>query len=61
MKAKAGRQQNLPGGLSPADVAPADDEALDRFLEDTRAYLKILDGSSRLKIDLAYDGLDISL
>ncbi len=38
-----------------------DDDALDRFLEDTRAYLKILDGSSRLKIDLAYDGLDIEL
>jgi phosphoribosyl 1,2-cyclic phosphodiesterase len=38
-----------------------DDDALDRFLEDTRAYLKILDGSSRLKIDLAYDGLDIKL
>jgi len=38
-----------------------DDEALDRFLEDTRAYLKILDGSSSLKIDLAYDGLDIEL
>ncbi len=38
-----------------------DDDALDRFLEDTRAYLKILDGSSSLKIDLAYDGLDIEL
>jgi len=38
-----------------------DDDALDRFLEDTRAYLKILDGSSRLKIDLAYDGLNIKL
>lgn len=38
-----------------------DDDALDRFLEDTRAYLKILDGSSRLKIDLASDGLDIKL
>jgi phosphoribosyl 1,2-cyclic phosphodiesterase len=37
------------------------DEALDRFLADTRDYLKIHDPSSPLRIDLAYDGLEIAL
>lgn len=38
-----------------------DDERLDEFLEDTRKYLKIYDDTSLLKIDLAYDGLQIEL
>ena len=38
-----------------------DDENLDQFLEDTRAYLNILAGSYPLKIDLAYDGLEIEV
>jgi phosphoribosyl 1,2-cyclic phosphodiesterase len=37
------------------------DEALDRFLAETRDYLKIHDPSSSLRIDLAYDGLEIPL
>jgi phosphoribosyl 1,2-cyclic phosphodiesterase len=37
------------------------DEALDRFLAETREYLKIHDPSSPLRIDLAYDGLEIAL
>lgn len=38
-----------------------DDEALDQFLIDTRKYLKILDGSSRMEIHLAYDDLTIEI
>ena len=38
-----------------------DDEALDQFLDDTRKYLKIQPGSYPLKIDLAYDGLEIEI
>ena len=37
------------------------DEALDLFLADTREYLKIHAPSSPLRIDLAYDGLEIPL
>ena len=37
------------------------DEALDRFLAETREYLKIEAPSSPLRIDLAYDGLEIAL
>jgi phosphoribosyl 1,2-cyclic phosphodiesterase len=37
------------------------DEALDLFLADTREYLKIRAPSSPLRIDLAYDGLEIAL
>lgn len=38
-----------------------DDEALDRFLAESRAYLRIYDPASPLLIDLAYDGLRIEL
>jgi phosphoribosyl 1,2-cyclic phosphodiesterase len=38
-----------------------DDEALDRFLAETREYLRIHFPSSQLRIDLAYDGLEIAL
>lgn len=38
-----------------------DDAALDQFLEDTRKYLKILDGSSNLEIYLSYDDLTIEI
>jgi phosphoribosyl 1,2-cyclic phosphodiesterase len=37
------------------------DAALNQFLEDTNAYLKILDPSSLLEIHLAYDGLEIAV
>ena len=33
------------------------DEELDRFLEDTRRYLAILEESSTMEVRLAYDGL----
>jgi len=36
-----------------------DDEALDKFLDDTRKYLQLMDNSSPLEIYLAYDGLEI--
>ncbi len=38
-----------------------EDEALDRFLAETRAYLKSHAPSSPLLIDLAYDGMEITL
>jgi len=38
-----------------------DDEALDRFLAETRDYLRIHSPASLLVIDLAYDGLEIAL
>ena len=38
-----------------------DDEALDRFLAETRDYLRIHFAESPLVIDLAYDGLEIAL
>ena len=38
-----------------------DDEMLDRFLAESRAYLRIHDPASPLVIDLAYDGLRIDL
>ncbi|MCX5820037.1 MAG: MBL fold metallo-hydrolase [Deltaproteobacteria bacterium] len=38
-----------------------EDEVLDRFLADTRDYLKNHAPSSPLRIDLAYDGLEIAL
>lgn len=38
-----------------------DDEALDRFLAETRDYLRIHSAQYPLVIDLAYDGLEISL
>jgi phosphoribosyl 1,2-cyclic phosphodiesterase len=38
-----------------------DDEALDRFLSESREYLRICDPASPLLIDLAYDGLRIDL
>jgi phosphoribosyl 1,2-cyclic phosphodiesterase len=38
-----------------------DDEALDRFLAETREYLRIYDPRSSLMIDLAWDGLEIML
>jgi phosphoribosyl 1,2-cyclic phosphodiesterase len=37
------------------------DETLDKFLQDTRNYLKTYSDTSPLKIDLAYDGLEIEL
>ncbi|MDA8125346.1 MAG: MBL fold metallo-hydrolase [Deltaproteobacteria bacterium] len=37
-----------------------DDEALDHFLNETRAYLQIYDPASPLQIDLAWDGLEIA-
>jgi phosphoribosyl 1,2-cyclic phosphodiesterase len=39
----------------------SDDEALDQFLDDTRKYLEIQPKSYPLKIDLAYDGLEIEI
>lgn len=38
-----------------------EDEALDRFLAETRDYLRIHSPESPLVIDLAYDGLEIAL
>ena len=38
-----------------------DDERLDEFLEDTRRYLAIFAEKSPLKIDLAYDGMQVEL
>jgi len=38
-----------------------DDETLDRFLDDTRKYLKFHADAYPLKIDLAYDGLEIEV
>jgi len=38
-----------------------DDEALDRFLNDTRNYLKYHTDAYPLQIDLAYDGLEIEV
>ncbi|MBT3177663.1 MAG: STAS domain-containing protein [Desulfobacula sp.] len=38
-----------------------DDADLDKFLKDTREYLKLYDESSSLIIDLAYDGMRITL
>jgi ribonuclease BN (tRNA processing enzyme) len=38
-----------------------DDEALDRFLDDTRKYLGVYAASSKLTICLAYDGLELTL
>ncbi|MFZ4440133.1 MAG: MBL fold metallo-hydrolase [Syntrophales bacterium] len=38
-----------------------DDDALDRFLAETRDYLRIHSPESPLVIDLAYDGLEIAL
>ncbi|HOV84944.1 MAG TPA: MBL fold metallo-hydrolase [Syntrophobacteraceae bacterium] len=38
-----------------------DDDALDRFLTDTREYLDLYAGSHPLRIDLAHDGLTIDL
>ncbi len=38
-----------------------DDEALDRFLAESREYLRIQESASSLLIDLAYDGLRIDL
>jgi hypothetical protein len=39
----------------------ASDEMLDQFLENTRRYLEIYAGSYQLKIDLAYDGMEIEV
>jgi phosphoribosyl 1,2-cyclic phosphodiesterase len=38
-----------------------DDERLDKFLEDTRKYLRLYAEDYSLKIDLAYDGLEIEV
>ncbi len=38
-----------------------DDEALDRFLDDTRKYSTIYSESQALQIDLAYDGFEIEV
>jgi phosphoribosyl 1,2-cyclic phosphodiesterase len=38
-----------------------DDEALDRFLAATRQYLEVYAGEYPLRIDLAYDGLEIEV
>ena len=38
-----------------------DDEALDAFLENTRNYLQIHSEASAMRIDLAYDGLEIEM
>jgi ribonuclease BN (tRNA processing enzyme) len=38
-----------------------DDERLDNFLEDTRGYLILYAEAHSLKIDLAYDGLEIEV
>ncbi len=38
-----------------------DDEALDRFLEGTRKYLRLHAEDSPMAIDLAYDGLEIEV
>ena len=38
-----------------------DDEQLDEYLEDTRRYLEIFAKTSPLKIDIAYDGMQIEL
>jgi phosphoribosyl 1,2-cyclic phosphodiesterase len=38
-----------------------DDEALDRFLDDTRKYLKIFDDASSLEIHMAYDGMALAV
>lgn len=38
-----------------------DDEKLDKFLQNTRDYLAIYSESSHLKIDLAFDGLELDV
>jgi len=38
-----------------------DDGKLDKFLKDTRDYLRIFDGTSPMTIDLAYDGLEMEI
>jgi phosphoribosyl 1,2-cyclic phosphodiesterase len=38
-----------------------DDATLDKFLHDTRHYLKIFSDISPLKIDLAFDGLELDI
>ncbi|MEN6621652.1 MAG: MBL fold metallo-hydrolase, partial [Smithella sp.] len=38
-----------------------DDESLDAFFKNTRRYLDVIDSSSTLKINLAYDGLEIEI
>ena len=38
-----------------------DDEASDKFLEDTRKYLNLFEDAYPLEIDLAYDGLEIEV
>jgi phosphoribosyl 1,2-cyclic phosphodiesterase len=38
-----------------------DDDNLDKFLQDTRNYLKIYSDTSSLKIDLAFDGLELDI
>ena len=38
-----------------------DDHQLEKFLKDTRRYLEIHDAASKLQIDLAYDGLELSV
>ncbi|MBP1748885.1 MAG: metallo-beta-lactamase family protein [Deltaproteobacteria bacterium] len=38
-----------------------DDADLEKFLHETRRYLEIYDPESTMKIDLAYDGLEISV
>jgi phosphoribosyl 1,2-cyclic phosphodiesterase len=38
-----------------------DDESLDKFLQNTRNYLKIYSDASPLKIDLAFDGLELDI
>jgi phosphoribosyl 1,2-cyclic phosphodiesterase len=38
-----------------------DDENLDKFLQNTRNYLKIYSDTSPLKIDLAFDGLELDI
>ena len=38
-----------------------DDESLDKFLQNTRNYLKIYSDESPLKIDLAFDGLELDI
>ncbi|MFC1679006.1 MBL fold metallo-hydrolase [Elusimicrobiota bacterium] len=39
----------------------ADDHRLEKLLKDTRSYLKIFAESSDLKIDMAYDGLEVEV
>ncbi len=49
------------GDVSPFNCPAFDDETLDKFLDDTRRYLKIYAEDSPLVIDLAYDGLEIEI